>query len=80
MITKEQYEEAKRIVAQYEHEEGLELSMEDDDDFDGDEDDDFEERQDEEDYERALSCTCGAWIVGKDGKGYHVADCFCGAD
>lgn len=81
MITKEQYEAAKRIVDQYEKEEYEELSREFEDDSDlYDHDLDEQERQEEEDYERACSCTCGAWVVGKDGRGYHVADCYCGAE
>jgi hypothetical protein len=80
MITKEQYEAAKKIVDQYEYEEYLAGMLEAEEEDDYDENDDWQERQDEEDYERACSCTCGAWVVGKDGRGYHVADCFCGAD
>lgn len=81
MITREQYEAAKRIVDQYEKEEYEELSREFEDDSDlYDHDLDEQERQEEEYYERACSCTCGAWQVGKDGRGYHVADCYCGAE
>lgn len=54
--------------------------MAEDDDEDYYDEDDEQDRQDEEDFERACSCTCGAWIVNKNGKGIHVADCFCGAD
>lgn len=56
----------------------------DDDDFDDscwrDHELDLQEQQEEEDFERACNCKCGAWVVGKDGKGYHVADCYCGAE
>jgi len=38
------------------------------------------EDEEEEEYERALSCTCGAWKLNKKGKPVHIADCLCGAD
>ena len=38
------------------------------------------ERREEELAERAATCSCGAWVFGKDGKVYHVADCCCGAE
>jgi uncharacterized Zn finger protein (UPF0148 family) len=50
---------------------------------DFDEDDwreEMEERRQEELAERAATCECGAWVFGKDGKVYHVADCCCGAE
>jgi hypothetical protein len=76
-ITQQQYEAALRIVREYESQINEDLE----DDYDGFDDEDEEmERWDQEDYERALACTCGAWVVGNDGKGYHVADCFCGAE
>lgn len=78
MITREKYEEALKIVEQYEREEYEYETMMAEDDFD--DWDEEEDRQAEEDYERACACTCGAWTIGKDGRGYHVADCFCGAD
>ena len=81
MVTHEQYLAAKRIIEQYEHEQ--ELQGWDDEDEDYDERDwvlEEEERQEEEDFERASSCTCGAWIINKNGKGVHVADCYCGAE
>lgn len=85
MITKEQYEAAKRIVDEHEQDEYEEAMRQaddylEDDDYGIDRDLDEQERQEDEDFERACSCTCGAWVVGKDGRGYHVADCFCGAE
>lgn len=49
----------------------------DDEEWDAD---DEEERWAEEEAEYAATCTCGAWVFGKDGKVYHIADCFCGAE
>lgn len=81
MISKEQYEAAKRIVQEYEHSEMMEsyLEMEDDED-DRDWEEEEQEREEEIRAERASLCKCGAWVFGKDGGAYHVADCYCGAD
>lgn len=79
MITKEEYLKAKAIVDEYEQEE-YEQGMrdaEEDDDFD---EDDLEEQREMERAETAMNCSCGAWVIGKDGRGYHVADCICGAE
>lgn len=40
----------------------------------------YREKADEERERKAIECSCGAWKMGKDGKVYHVADCFCGAE
>lgn len=81
MITKEQYLAAKKIVDEYEHEECMQSMIDDLDDDEPDEDyDEMKEREEEENLALAYSCTCGAWVVGKDGKGHHVADCCCGAE
>lgn len=72
MITKEQYEDYKNLVQDYEqaeYENGMRDAEEDlfNDDLD-DEDDEYDERH---------GCTCGAWSYGP--KGFvHVADCICG--
>ena len=83
-ISKEQYEAAKKIVQEYEQSERFQDYMdaeEDEDDYDErDWEEEEQERQEEEDFERAASCTCGAWVIGNDGRGHHVADCYCGAE
>jgi len=66
MITKEQYEAAKRIVEEYERDE-YEQGMIDAED----ESDPFEEEY--------TNCTCGAYVLGKNGGVLHVSDCYCGA-
>lgn len=82
MITKEQYEAAKKIVDEYEQAKYIQKMAEEDDDEDYFDEDEISEqdRQEEEDFERACACTCGAWVVGSNGKGIHVADCYCGAE
>lgn len=48
-----------------------------------DEDEDYERQKEaerENDMERAMMCTCGAWVLTKIGKVYHVSDCYCGAE
>lgn len=78
-ISKEEYTKALQIVQAYEEQERY--YEEDDDDF-ADRDYELEEEEAEEErrMEIASSCICGAWVVGKDGKSYHVADCYCGAE
>jgi hypothetical protein len=76
-ITYEQYESAKAIVEEYEEN----LRQIEDDDYDElDWEEEEQERKEEEMAERAASCNCGAWVFGKDGKVYHVSDCYCGAE
>lgn len=53
---------------------------EEDDGWYDDDEDDIEERRENERAEIAYNCKCGAWVFGKDGRVYHVADCVCGAD
>ena len=81
-VTYEQYQTAKAIVDAYEahiRHEGY-LEAEDDDFDDRDWEEEEQERREEENAERASLCKCGAWVFGKDGKSYHVADCCCGAE
>lgn len=76
MITREQYEEYKQLIEEYEQaefEDGCRDAEEDD--FD---DDPFE--CDDCGYspcrcEQIENCTCGAWSK----TGAHIADCICGA-
>lgn len=72
MITKEEYEAAKRIVDEYEK---LERDVDDLDEFvDGMDD---REGQDplEDEWE---NCTCGAYQVSpKTGKIIKISDCIC---
>lgn len=81
-ITYEQYQEAKAIVDEYEehlrHEAYLQIEDDDYDELDWEEEE--QEREEEEMAERSSFCSCGAWVFGKDGKVYHVADCYCGAE
>ena len=82
MITQEEYLKAKAIVTQYERDEYEEKQRQADEDlnFDDDEDeDDILERQENERFERALNCTCGAWVTNGS-RVAHVADCICGAE
>lgn len=75
MITREQYEEYKKLVEEYEQCEFVDgLYREDDNDFNDDPDeDDFDE------YDSRHGCKCGAWEYGP--KGFlHLADCICGAE
>lgn len=76
MITKEQYEDYKRLVQEYEEAEYEENQRDADDELNDDWDD-----EDEGDIEDtiAANCRCGAWIFGKSGV-LHVADCICGAE
>lgn len=80
MITEEEYKKAQAIVDQYHEERQREADWDlEDDDFDrGDAEDEEDERYQEE-YETALNCSCGAWII-RDNTVYHIADCFCGAE
>lgn len=82
MITHEQYLEYKKLVEEYEQAEYEEKQREVDKEFEweDEDDEDWEERREEERAETAMNCTCGAWVIGKDGRGYHVADCICGAE
>lgn len=49
--------------------------------YDGDYDDTEDmTREEEENYDRATSCTCGAWVMTEKGNVFHVADCYCGAE
>jgi len=43
-----------------------------------DEDDDIDEEM--ELLEIASNCTCGAYVITKQNKVLHVADCYCGAE
>lgn len=81
MITEDEYLKAKAIVDQYERDEFEYNQRKADEEFDwADEDeDDILERQENERFERALNCSCGAWIITHD-KVAHVADCICGAE
>lgn len=75
MITREQYEEYKKLVMDYEQSEyeGKMREAEDDLNMFDDQDDDFDE------YDSRLGCKCGAWKYGP--KGFmHLADCICGAE
>lgn len=84
MITKEQYEDYKKLVEEYEQAEYDEKSREADREFDledeDEDEDDLEEQRENDRAERASNCSCGAWGFGKDGRAYHVADCICGAE
>jgi len=83
MITKEQYEEYKKLVEEYEQAEYEEKSREAEAEFaweDEDDEEDLEERRENERAEIAANCTCGAWGFNKSGFVYHVADCICGAE
>lgn len=80
MVTQEQYESAKKIIEQWEHEQELE-GWDDEDDFDErDWEEEEQERRIEEDSERAATCTCGAWVFNSKGMPVHIADCYCGAE
>ena len=82
MITEDEYLKAKAIVEHYEREEFEYNQRKADEelDFGDDEDeDDILERQENERFERALNCTCGAWVTNGI-KVAHVADCICGAE
>lgn len=78
-ISYEQYQKALEIVQAYE--EQLRYEEQDYEDDFGDRDWEAEEAEAEEErrMEIASSCSCGAWIVNKDGIVLHVADCYCGA-
>jgi hypothetical protein len=84
MITESEYLKAKAIVDQYERDEFEEKQRQADEEICFDEDDDEDdilERRENESFERALSCSCGAWILSQDKTNVlHVADCICGAD
>lgn len=75
MITREQYEEYKKLVEEYEQAEFVDGLYED-------EDNDFNDDHNEEDfdeYDSRHACECGAWKYGP--KGFmHLADCICGAE
>jgi hypothetical protein len=46
---------------------------------DEDIDDSFDrEEQEEWEDEQKLSCVCGAYYLGKDGRVHQIADCCCG--
>lgn len=71
MITREQYEEALKIIEQYEFENMPDLEDEEYDDYDDEDDDD--PLQDEAD-----NCHCGAYqFSGKLLRHIKVADCCC---
>ena len=79
-ITHEQYQNALKIVRQYETQMEELFELEDDDlssDY-------WEEDQEEAEWERlqetAASCTCGAWQTTETGTVVHIADCYCGAE
>jgi len=78
-ITFEQYQAAKKIVDDYEEWLRYEEELANDDD-ENDWETDEEEDEEQERFERACSCTCGAWQLSKDGNPIHVADCYCGAE
>jgi hypothetical protein len=84
MITQEEYLKAKAIVDEYEkqeyedgHRQADDDLLWDDDDFD---EDSIREIEEERRYELALSCSCGAWAISKNGNPIHIADCCCGAE
>jgi len=79
-ITFKQYEEAKKIVEQYEEYLRYEEELDDDDYDERDWEEEKAERRFEEDAERAALCKCGAWQFNKTGIVIHVADCICGAE
>ena len=81
MITKEQYEEYKKLCEDYEqaeYEDGMRNAEEDEDDEFYEED--LEEQRENERAEIASNCSCGAWVFSKSGAVCHVADCICGAE
>jgi hypothetical protein len=80
MITKEQYEEYKKLVEDYEQAEYDEKSREADNEFDWMDDDGEECDGCGRPYhdcrcELIANCTCGAYSK----TGAHIADCICGA-
>jgi hypothetical protein len=80
MITKDQYEEYKRLVEEYEQaefEDGM-RQAEDDLGDEGEEDNECDwcgRPHWECRCEQIMNCTCGAYTK----TGAHVADCICGA-
>lgn len=79
-ISKEEYAKALKIVQAYEEQERYYEELFEDDDDERDWELEEEEAEEERRMEIASICTCGAWVIGKDGRAYHVADCYCGAE
>jgi hypothetical protein len=80
-ITDEQYEQAIALINEYQRErqQQADLDLEEDDPMGYEDEDEIEERRENERFERALNCSCGAWVV-KNNNVLHVADCVCGAE
>lgn len=81
MITFQEYQKALQIVREFEEQNDPNFEAWDDDDFD---ERDWEEEEAEAEEERrmetASACTCGAWVINKNGQAVHIADCYCGAE
>lgn len=67
------------LSQKYGYEKRFNDSWQTEDDWDADWEDDFYDDDDEEDELQDLgeNCTCGAYIIGKDGSWKHVSDCCC---
>lgn len=70
MISEEQYQDAIRVIEQYEYEQKAEHEPPDEDDGE-----DYNDDGDE--YDDRHHCSCGAWGYGPKGF-FCVADCICG--
>jgi hypothetical protein len=80
-ITEEEFQRAQVVIHEYhrERQQQADLELEEDDPMFEDDEEDIEERRENERFERALNCTCGAWVINQN-KVLHVADCVCGAE
>lgn len=74
MITEEEYKKWKPLIDEYEHEIFMQerYDLEDDEDY-------WEDTEDEDDPLQSMfdDCTCGAYVLGKNGGIVHVSDCYC---